>query len=473
MGAVRTIEEIEAEQAEIRSEIATIDKEYAGQLFDGEVKERWNAQNELLEENAKLLTELRARKARVAELADSERNVEKPVTASRGNHRESKVPDNIYDVAEYRARTSSDQEHKQALRDGAMRAVEAAHFPHPDANREDQQERIANLLDTVDHDGSFARRVLETGSPTYQRAFAKHLVGQHLSADESRALGVGSQGGNYPVPVVLDPTVILTSNGQVNPLRKIARVETISGNTWNGVASTGISAGYAAEATEASDNSPTLTAPTANVEKAYAFVPFSIENGEDWGSLQSEMARLLQDAKDSLEATKFLSGNGHGSFEPQGLLNAATAIVTSASTATFAIADLYSLVNALPERWQPNATIVANRAAFAKVRQFDTAGGASLWVQLGAGNPSQLIEYPVAQYSAMSSTLTTTAATVMTIGDFSQFLILDRIGMNIELIPHLFATANNRPSGQRGLYAYWRNTSVVTAVTAFKSLKLL
>jgi predicted phage gp36 major capsid-like protein len=28
--------------------------------------------------------------------------------------------------------------------------------------------------------------------------------------------------------------------------------------------------------------------------------------------------------------------------------------------------------------------------------------------------------------------------------------------MTVELVPHLFATGNNRPSGQRGLYCYWR-----------------
>jgi hypothetical protein len=30
------------------------------------------------------------------------------------------------------------------------------------------------------------------------------------------------------------------------------------------------------------------------------------------------------------------------------------------------------------------------------------------------------------------------------------------LGMTVELVPHLFVTANNRPSGQRGLYCYWR-----------------
>ncbi len=38
------------------------------------------------------------------------------------------------------------------------------------------------------------------------------------------------------------------------------------------------------------------------------------------------------------------------------------------------------------------------------------------------------------------------------VGDFASFLIVDRLGMSIELIPHLFG-ANRRPTGQRGLYA--------------------
>ena len=61
---------------------------------------------------------------------------------------------------------------------------------------------------------------------------------------------------------------------------------------------------------------------------------------------------------------------------------------------------------------------------------------------------------------------------MLTIGDFSHFLIVDRVGLNVEVIPHLFHTANNRPSGQRSLYAYWRNTSDVLAWQAFRTLKV-
>lgn len=45
----------------------------------------------------------------------------------------------------------------------------------------------------------------------------------------------------------------------------------------------------------------------------------------------------------------------------------------------------------------------------------------------------------------------------------------ERIGLSIELIPHLFDTTNNRPTGQRGFYAYWDSGKVVDA-NAFRVL---
>ena len=74
--------------------------------------------------------------------------------------------------------------------------------------------------------------------------------------------------------------------------------------------------------------------------------------------------------------------------------------------------------------------------------------------------------------------MTTSASTVLTIGDFNQFAIVDRVGMSVEFIPHLFGGTSNYPTGQRGLYMYWRNSSQVltpglTANSAFQSLKLL
>jgi hypothetical protein len=58
----------------------------------------------------------------------------------------------------------------------------------------------------------------------------------------------------------------------------------------------------------------------------------------------------------------------------------------------------------------------------------------------------------------MTSALTA-ASKIMIFGDFRYYLIVDRIGMTVELVPHLFGATNQRPIGARGLLAYWRNTA--------------
>lgn len=427
------------------------------------------------------MAELEAREKRLADLVAS--GSTETETATRSAHRpRSLVPDDPSDLTAYRNMTSSIDGYNDALKQGALRIVENMVPANPYADREKSQERVDNLIRHIDDasDPALSRRIIATSGATYNRAFGKKLKGDYCSPDEERALSLTAGAGGYAVPYTLDPTVILVSTGAINPVRSLARTETITGNNWIGISSTGITAAYSAEATEASDNAPTLVQPSANVEKAQAFVPFSIEIGGDWGSLQSEMAALLSDAKDVLENTQFLTGVGHASSVPQGLIavGGATAVVSTATTAVFAVADLYSLEAALNPRFRQRGAFVGSKAAFQKIRQFDTGGGASLWTQLRFGDPADLIGYPAYEWSAYSSGVTTSGSTIMTFGDFSKFLIIDKVGMNIEVIPHLFATANNRPSGQRGLYAYWRNTSYVltpglSANSAFQSLKVL
>jgi len=56
-------------------------------------------------------------------------------------------------------------------------------------------------------------------------------------------------------------------------------------------------------------------------------------------------------------------------------------------------------------------------------------------------------------------------------GDFSNFLIVDKIGLTVELIPHMFDGSGD-PTGQRGLFAYWRNSAEVVVDSAFRVLTI-
>ena len=101
-----------------------------------------------------------------------------------------------------------------------------------------------------------------------------------------RAMSPTGSAGGFAVPYELDPSIMLSSAGVVNPIREISRATAISVDEWRGVSSAGVTASFAAEATETTDNAPMLAQPTISTEKAQAFVPFSIEVGMDWPSLR-------------------------------------------------------------------------------------------------------------------------------------------------------------------------------------------
>ncbi len=70
----------------------------------------------------------------------------------------------------------------------------------------------------------------------------------------------------------------------------------------------------------------------------------------------------------------------------------------------------------------------------------------------------------------MTSDMSTTDSRFLVYGDWrSTFLIVDRIGSSIELVPHLFG-ANGRPTGQRGAYLWMRTGRAVLIPDAARAL---
>lgn len=469
------IDERRARADEITARFQEIHTQYGATPLPDDIRSEWDALVIEREETRNAIIDYERRAAQLQAMAGDGRRSEyvggtdtfRPRADKRG------VPENIYAVEDYRQFASNMDELRKAYRDGAMRSLERANFPHPRMSSDEARKHIATLLDTKDdQQGSLAQRLLITGSPSYERAFGKTLKGSPLNAEEQRALSLGSDpDGGFAVPFQLDPTVILASDGAINPIRQLARIESIVGKEWQGVTSEGVVASYASEAQEASDNSPTLAQPVVSTLRAQAFIPFSVEIGQDWGALQGEMAALLSDAKDVLEADKFINGIG-APTSPGGIvatLDNASMVATVGSNA-FAVGDLYALEEAVPPRFRSKGHFIGNRSTYNKIRQFDTYGGAALWVRLIDGLGNELIGYPAHEASEMASTLAD-GDVILGLGDFSKFLIVDRLGMSIELIPHLFGNSG-RPTGQRGIYAIWRNSSKILVDNAFRFLKV-
>lgn len=485
-------EEREARIDAIRTRQQEIHTQYEGQVLPDAERAEFEALAEEKVEHERAIDEIRARQAYLGEAADREANVERPDFQTRrsGVARDG----DIYDLSTLDRSVGPDKQAGE-LRDRALRSIERMAPAHPEISKERGQDSVEHLLDTVQnppHDpGNFSRYLLETGSPVYERAWQKLIDAQLknrppiLSADEQRAASVGTTtAGGFAVPYTLDPTIIPTGNWSVNPMRAISRVESISGsNEWRGVSAGDLTANRRAEAAEVTDNMVTLAQPTAIVSRVDAFVPFSFEIDQDWSGFRGEVAKLFAQSKDNEEATSFTTGSGTAPT-PQGVITGATTVYTTAGTAAFVVADLYGTKNALPPRFRPNSSYMAEQSIYDRIRQFDTSGGASLWVdnlQLATTNnavpnpgslQARVLGRPAWENSAMASVLTT-GSLILIVGDFNYYLIVDRVGMSVEVVPHLFATANNLPSGQRGLLAFWRNTGKVLSAAAFRVTKTL
>jgi HK97 family phage major capsid protein len=291
----------------------------------------------------------------------------------------------------------------------------------------------------------------------------------------SRAMSLTDAAGGYLVPFQLDPTIIITANGSVNQIRQVARQVIATSDVWNGVSAGAVSWSYDAEAAEVSDDSPTLAQPTVPVYKAQGFVPISTEAFGDAANVTAEVGRLLAFGKDVLEPNAFAVGTGTGM--PTGLITAlagTTSEVAAATDDTFALADVYALHGALAARYRnmPSTAWMANTLIYNRIRQFDTSGGAALWAQLGEGQPQALLGRRALESEDMDGAITAAAANyVLIFGDFSNYVIADRIGTTVEFVPHLFG-ANRRPTNQRGWLAYVRHGADSVNDAGFRMLNV-
>lgn len=478
LNELRSVADLRAFQDEIKKRRTELDTEYAGLPFSDEARDEFKALSDLDDEIEKRVTELEARSRILERQAQSNGNLEptdRPIRTAAGPP--SRLPENLHDLAEYRTRTNNQDELVALQRDGARKQVEAMALPSG-IKRDETIEHVDSLL-ARDATGDLARRILVTSSPAYQRAFHKWLFGRGMTsaeqqawaaAQEMRQMTVGTDAdGGFAVPFTLDTTLIQTADVPVSALRRISRVIEITTSAWHGVSADGVEVTYEAELTQVTESQPTLDQPIIIPEKAQGYVEFSIELEQDWGNLQAELRNAFASAKNAKEAEMFMTGAGHGSNEPEGLLVGATETVETGGSSTFDAADLFALIGELPERYQENATILFNRFIAGLTRQFDEAGGGQFWANLAQGTPSRLIDYPVAYSSVGFDTSLAAGNVYAVLGDFSRFVIVDRVGLNVELIPHVLG-AQRRPIGARALYAYFRNSSGVVDPQAFRVL---
>lgn len=443
---------------DVRAYITALDREFAGKQMPSKAKEAWNSLNAALDEFA-------TREQTIRELY------------SRGSYES--TTDSFQP-----ARPDPEQpRHLAMAQQAGLRAINLhAGALSPQAG--DRLEQIVRNVDDADPRGEAGRYLAAVANPDYFSAFGKLVTDPmhgHLrfSAAEVEAvrevggiqrergmvIGTGSAGG-FAVPFQLDPTILLTSSGALNPIRQLATVFTVVTDQWKGVSSAGVTAAYQAEAAEVADGTPTLAQPTIDCAMWRVFVPFSIELGQDWGTLQTELTRLMVDARDVLDATQFLTGTGTDS--PAGVLTGLSTSqrVQTVGAGAIATGDVYALKQAVPARWMPNASFAMHPNRLDSVFRL-TPSGSTTEPQMMPTRDGDLIGRTVSEWTTMA-TASTTGTKWALYGSFRDgFYVADRLGVTVELIPHLMG-ANRRPTGERGLFAFGRTGSKVVVPEALR-----
>ena len=367
------------------------------------------------------------------------------------------------------------------VRQAAIRVAEARGKHLSAAQQADLERKINTRNQNFDGD-VVGRMLVISETDEYHSAFMKGMSGNNIfTPEEGNAVlemraaneGTGSAGG-FGIPILIDPTIILTSGAAAAPILDICTVTTITTDQWKGVNSAGMSWHYYAEAAVVSDDTATLAQPTIPVYRASGFLPYTLEVGDDYPGFQEEMSKLL--AQGYLNLVAPTTATGSGSSQPTGIFTGlqnqtnSPSHVTVTTKGTLGAVDVRTAWQNLPERFRPNATWFMNVSVENSIRAFgNNLALADYTINLTADGLGRLTGRPVVLSDyAPSPTNTTGAESFLVVGDFSHYRFIQRAGMVVELVPHLFDTSTGRPLGERGWFAYARHGADADAYNAFR-----
>lgn len=456
-----SIEEMRDRLGEVRDELESL---LELEALDEDQESRYD---DLEVEAAELQSTIEKREARQAKLEEIRTAAETPEQVVAGEARTAPNVNTRTSPFDLTGVPAFGEKRNAEFQSRALSAIEES----SDFVSDDHRNRATDIVQRLGR-SDVGAQVLLTSSPEYRDAFYKSMSGEEYNwtdgekrafnqvKDLTRALALSDVTGVL-VPSFLDPTVILTNDGSINPFRQVCRTETISTNVWTGVTTAGITGGWTgAEASEVDDDAPSFTNPAVTAFMADAFVPISYQGFEDLRGRESEIVRIIADYKDNLEATAHATGSG--SNEPTGLVTALDANtnveVATTTSNVFGLVDVYAVYEALPPRYRNDRTTwFAALPIINDIRQFGTDNYNTQTVQLGARTVPAVLGHPILESSDMDGTIAVAGTDdILIVGDPVNYLIADRVGLMVEFIPNLFHTGANRPSGQRGWMAHWR-----------------
>lgn len=282
----------------------------------------------------------------------------------------------------------------------------------------------------------------------YKQAFVNYVrkgTEGNLSQLEQKALSVSSDAdGGYLVTPFMSQH-IAKAVFESSPIRRLARVETISTDSLEIIEDNAdAAAGWTAETASVADTStPTIGKRSITCHEIYA-QPKATQKLVDDAAINIEqwLADKLADKFSRLENTAFISGDGVG--KPRGITTYADGTsygqieqVASGTSAELDADSLLKLFYALKESYALRAAFLMHRSVLQKVRLLkETSTGQYIWTPfLGDGQPETLLGLPV--YSAVDMPVAAANSLSVALGDFqSAYQVVDRQGVRILRDPY-------------------------------------
>jgi HK97 family phage major capsid protein len=273
----------------------------------------------------------------------------------------------------------------------------------------------------------------------------------------------------------------------ISPMRKICRVQQTSGEKVQMPAlSSDTQAYWASEQKNFLDSQdPTLSMINIPVHELRGLLKISQQNLEDsLFNLEDFIKQRLSMQFAKTEGQSFISGTGNG--QPRGFLsypikasasypggsagknNVVDAIpyVPSGSANSITADSILNVLMDLKSYYAPTSTWVLTRGTLNQIRLFKDNQQRPLWQPFAAGDlPSTIYDRPYIEMPDMPEILPGNYC--LAIGDFSNYMIVDRITLNMQQLNELFAVA-----GLVGFIARQRVGGDVLLPESFRLLKV-
>lgn len=165
-------------------------------------------------------------------------------------------------------------------------------------------------------------------------------------------------------------------------------------------------------------------------------------------------AELMGEAFALGEDNVFINGTGAG--QPQGILSHPSAstiyssaggmYVKTASAAALTIGGLIDLETRLPAQYERNAVWLMNKATKGAARKLVDAGNQYVFLPYLAGGPlagpvpESMMGYPIVKDEFMPDIAANAFPIIF--GDLSGYLVVDRVGLSIQVLRELYAETN-------------------------------